>query len=124
MFSSVSRRSSKRSLSKTPTRDVSGTMLIGKEESSTGSVGFGVYVRYFKSIGYMFCTVIILGGVANQAFSVYSSIWLSDWSADAENNVPHIRDMYLGVYGGLGVAQCNFPFNFTHRTIFFSISFL
>lgn len=70
-------------------------------------MGFGVYVRYFKSIGSLFCAVIIIGGIANQASSVYSSMWLSDWSADVNNSVPHIRDMYLGVYGGLGIAQCN-----------------
>lgn len=69
-----------------------------------------MYVRYFKSIGYIFCTVIIMGGITNQAFSVYSSMWLSDWSADSNNSVPHIRDMYLGVYGGLGIAQGIFYF--------------
>lgn len=71
-------------------------------------VGLGVYIRYFKSIGYLYCTIIVLGGIANQAFSVYSSMWLSDWSADPENNIPATRDMYLGVYGGLGIAQSNF----------------
>lgn len=41
----------------------------------------------------------------SQAFSVYGNIWLSEWSANSESQIPHIRDMYLGVYGGIGVAQ-------------------
>lgn len=32
-------------------------------------------------------------------------MWLSDWSADRNNTIPHIRDRYLGVYGGLGIGQ-------------------
>lgn len=35
-------------------------------------------------------------------------MWLSVWSDDKNNSIPHTRDMYLGVYGGLGIAQCNF----------------
>lgn len=65
-----------------------------------------VYVRYFKSIGPLFCTVIVFGGIANQAFAVYSSIWLSEWSAYQNNTGPHLRGYYLGVYAGLGFAQC------------------
>ncbi len=51
--------------------------------------------------------MIVFGGIANQAFSVYSSMWLSDWSADPNNTVAYIRDRYLGVYGGLGIGQSN-----------------
>lgn len=64
--------------------------------------------------------MIILGGVANQAFSVYSSMWLSDWSDDPDNSVPHIRDLYLGVYGGLGIAQSNFISDLQPRRTNFS----
>ena len=36
------------------------------------------------------------------------SFWLSAWSDRASNQTTAERDMYLGVYGGLGVAQAIF----------------
>lgn len=35
---------------------------------------------------------------------MYSNIWLSEWSASNTSD-PAVRDMYLGVYGGLGLGQ-------------------
>lgn len=82
-----------------------GTNLIAKEESAVGSVGMGIYIRYFKSIGLLYGILTIVCGIAHQAIQVYSNTWLSQWSAHPEANAPHIRDLYLGVYGGLGFAQ-------------------
>lgn len=51
--------------------------------------------------------------VCFQAFSVGSSVWLSVWSSDETNYTTNSteyaakRDMYLGVYGALGIGQGN-----------------
>lgn len=82
-----------------------GINLIAKEESAVGKVGWDIYFRYFASIGVLYASLSIGCGIINQALQVYSNMWLSDWSAHPEANEPHIRDLYLGVYGGLGVAQ-------------------
>lgn len=39
-----------------------------------------------------------------QAFSVYANVWLAKWS-EANATDPATRDLYLGVYGALGVGQ-------------------
>lgn len=36
---------------------------------------------------------------------MYSSQWLSQWSGRIDANEPDVRDLYLGVYGALGVIQ-------------------
>lgn len=79
--------------------------MIAKEESAVGSVGIGIYIRYFQSIGLLYTILTIVCGIANQVIQVYSNTWLSQWSAHPEANSPEIRDLYLGVYGALGVGQ-------------------
>lgn len=109
-FFRASNRSSKRSGKKkslteeTAIKD-DGTVLIQKEESATGSVGFGIYLRYFQSIGLTYSLVVLIGTIGNQAFSIYSNTWLAEWADHPNSNEPATRDLYLGVYGGLGIAQ-------------------
>lgn len=74
-------------------------------------VDYGVYLRYFKSVGLTFSLVVLIGTIANQAFAIYSNTWLADWADDEESNDPATRDLYLGVYGALGIAQCKYNFN-------------
>lgn len=64
-----------------------------------------MYIRYFKSIGMMACAITIITSISNQVFSIWSNIWLADWSVDKNSNEPHVRDLYLGVYGVMGVLQ-------------------
>lgn len=71
-------------------------------------VGFGVYLRYFKSVGVNFSLIVLIGTIANQAFSIYSNTWLGEWADHPTANEPATRDLYLGVYGALGVAQGTF----------------
>ena len=53
--------------------------------------------------------------------SMYSNIWLSDWSnANATN--PSDRDLYLGVYGALGVGQCKYSFAFVPQFLQLQLS--
>lgn len=49
------------------------TKLIDSEDAATGSVGLGVYVRYFKSIGVFLGVSAVLCNAFNQAAAVYSS---------------------------------------------------
>lgn len=54
------------------------------------------------------CTVFI--DIVSQALSVGSNVWLSQWSSDGSiivngTTVIWKRNMYLSVYGALGVGQ-------------------
>lgn len=69
-----------------------------------------VYIKYAKSVGIFFATLTLIGSIGTQAFSVYANTWLSEWSADVDNVLPHKRDMYLGVYGAMGILQTLFQF--------------
>ncbi|XP_040171084.1 multidrug resistance-associated protein 1-like isoform X2 [Anopheles arabiensis] len=101
-----SRNSNKpRAVEQTVAQQSSAT-LIEKEESATGAVGYVVYIKYFKGIGLWLGFWSIFFSVINQGASIYANIWLTDWSEDPEAATdPSVRDMYLGVYGGLGGAQ-------------------
>lgn len=82
-----------------------------KEESATGGVKWTVYLSYFKSIGLAMGSTAVLFNITSQVFSIYSSFWLSDWSADPEAGSDFSkRDMYMSVYGALGLGQSEFSF--------------
>lgn len=87
--------------------------LIEVEKAETGSVKWDVYKHYLKSIGvFLTCSTLLLNLVF-QGFSIGSNIWLTIWSADNTTVVDGVadtakRDMYLGVYGALGVGQGKF----------------
>lgn len=49
------------------------TKLIDTEEAATGSVGSGVYFRYFKSIGVWMSISAVLFNLVNQGTSVFSN---------------------------------------------------
>lgn len=87
-----------------------GEKLIEVEKAETGSVKWDVYKHYLKSIGIFLTIMTITLNVLYQAFSIGSNFWLSIWSSDNETIVNGTvdtakRDMYLGVYGALGVGQ-------------------
>ncbi|XP_055636687.1 multidrug resistance-associated protein 1-like isoform X2 [Toxorhynchites rutilus septentrionalis] len=85
---------------------VKGTTLIEKEQSATGSVDFAVYMKYFRAIGWNLAFWSVLFTILNQASAIYSNIWLTDWSEDPSAATDSAtRDMYLGIYGGLGGVQ-------------------
>ncbi|KAK7866924.1 hypothetical protein R5R35_001662 [Gryllus longicercus] len=88
---------------------VVGEKLIETEKAETGSVKWGVYSHYLKSIGLVLAVSTLLFNVLFQAFSIGSNMWLSRWSTDLPDDgtgqEASKRDMYLGVYGALGVGQ-------------------
>lgn len=80
--------------------------LIEQEKAETGSVKWPVYKHYLRSIGMVLSVATIILNMLFQGFSIGSNIWLSRWSTDVKAaNDTGLRDMYLGVYGALGLGQ-------------------
>ncbi|GAB1607313.1 multidrug resistance-associated protein 1-like isoform X1 [Argonauta hians] len=85
--------------------------LIQKESTMTGNVKFSVFLAYAKFVGAKFITATIIMFLLVGSLSIYSNIWLSEWSNDAllvsENGVidNSQRDLRLTVYGLLGFSQ-------------------
>ena len=73
-------------------------------------VKLGVFMAYLKSIGVVLSFFTVLFYILYNASSVYSNIWLSEWSNDASMNFTaeernSKRNLRLGVYGILGFVQ-------------------
>lgn len=49
------------------------TKLIESEDSATGGVDWGVYLRYFKAIGLPYFITILFFNLVNQSMSVLSN---------------------------------------------------
>jgi len=66
-----------------------------------------IFLTYMKAIGPVVSICIVLLYIMNHSCSVAANFWLSDWSNDANNATVSMeqRDMRLGVYGALGLAQ-------------------
>ncbi|XP_059143338.1 multidrug resistance-associated protein 1-like [Physella acuta] len=91
-----------------------GTELTEEEKTETGKVRYSVFLVYFKAIGYAATIFFFTFFAGYQAVNVYSSIWLSEWTADdiltnrSLSNTSQYQDrndLYLGVYGALGAGQ-------------------
>ncbi|XP_021375006.1 multidrug resistance-associated protein 1-like [Mizuhopecten yessoensis] len=84
--------------------------LIQAESVETGTVKMTVFLSYLKSVGPILSCIIILFYILYNIASVYSNIWLSEWSNDEAATVNGTvdtaqRDLRLGVYGALGLVQ-------------------
>lgn len=88
--------------------------LIEDEKREKGKVQWKVFMLYFRAVGLLATAIILLLFLGYQGASIASNIWLSEWTDDptlkdrAQANSSAYQDknmMYLGVYGGLGVAQ-------------------
>nr|QCO93576.1 ATP-binding cassette subfamily C member 5 [Chilo suppressalis] len=84
--------------------------LIEAEKTETGSVKWSVYKHYLMSVGVLASVVTVLMNLILQVFQVGSNYWLAEWSNDETMIVNGTvdkakRDLYLGVYGGLGIGQ-------------------
>ncbi len=72
-------------------------------------------MTYIKALGLIWSILLVLFFLLYQAASVMSNVWLSEWTEDPilkNDSIPtnsstyvNKRDMYLGVYGGLGAMQ-------------------
>ncbi|KAL3269849.1 hypothetical protein HHI36_008907 [Cryptolaemus montrouzieri] len=106
------RQRSSSSVSNIPNANANtGEKLIDAEKAETGSVSFEVYKHYLKSIGLFLTLATVVLNMIFQGFSVGSNFWLVKWSNDStiikDDNTTDVdkRNMYLGVYGALGVGQ-------------------
>ena len=87
------------------------------EKTETGRVSWRIYLIYFQNMGYALFSSCIMLFAVYQFFTAASSIWLSYW---ADNELPFtsnetmaelsahngtLKDIYLGVYGGIGFTQ-------------------
>ncbi|ELU09880.1 hypothetical protein CAPTEDRAFT_178694 [Capitella teleta] len=82
--------------------------LIQAEKAETGRVKFSVFWAYMQSVGLPISFAILAFYFLNTAASVGANFWLSAWSNDiAVNGTQDMaqRDLRLGVYGALGLAQ-------------------
>ncbi|XP_045485372.1 multidrug resistance-associated protein 1 isoform X2 [Pieris rapae] len=84
--------------------------LIETEKAETGSVKWAVYKQYLTSVGVMASLVTFIMNMILQMFQVGSNYWLAKWSNDDQMMVNGTvnkarRDLFLGVYGGLGIGQ-------------------
>ncbi len=74
-------------------------------------------MAYLRSVGLPISIAIILLYLLNNIASIGANLWLSDWS-DQEypnNTMPSSdRDLRLGVYGALGLAQGKVVCAFTY----------
>ncbi|XP_048522371.1 multidrug resistance-associated protein 1 isoform X2 [Dendroctonus ponderosae] len=90
---------------------VQGEKLIEVEKSETGSVSWQVYKHYIMSIGVVIVIITVFLNMLFQGFSIGSNVWLGIWAddtkmVDSNGTVDTARrDLYLGVYGALGVGQ-------------------
>ena len=66
-----------------------------------------VYWYYFKTLGIWMTFWTVFLNAACEGFIIGTSIWLAMWSEQGESGVQdaHSRDVFLGVYGGLGIGQ-------------------
>ena len=66
-----------------------------------------VFLTYAKSIGILFAISIVFFLIIAEVSMIGSRLWLAEWSA-ANVTSSAERDMFLGVYGGLGLSQSMF----------------
>ncbi|CAG7833091.1 unnamed protein product [Allacma fusca] len=90
--------------------------LIEKEKAETSGVKLSVYLDYFRAAGWGMTILTFLFFLFFQGVSVGSNMWLTAWSEEPiVNGTISVsrRDMFLGVYGALGVFQAFFSFTGT-----------
>ena len=83
-----------------------GSYVVEGEASfiNHSQVKFAVFWAYAKSVKVYLAIGIVLFIVVAEIASVASGIWLARWSSASVTSDDE-RDMYLGVYGGLGFLQ-------------------
>lgn len=87
-----------------------GRNLIEKEKAEVGNVKWDVYKYYLKNVGFYMLSVIFGIQILTQGFEIASNAWLGQWSEDDKLLVDGKvnaakRDMYLGIYGAMGIGQ-------------------
>nr|XP_025966921.1 canalicular multispecific organic anion transporter 1 [Dromaius novaehollandiae] len=114
---SLSRRSTRsfQEAQKEAPKKLKGQQLIEKEAVETGKVKLSMYVRYLRAVGWGFSFFVTMGYLTEYVAYVGTNLWLSAWTDDAQLYLnqtypPAQRDLRIGVFGALGVAQAVFLF--------------
>lgn len=77
-------------------------------------VSLSVYLSYAKAVGSILSAILLSMFLLAQAASLWSNIWLSDWTDDAllknssmanSSEYKSRQNYYLGIYSGLSGAQ-------------------
>ncbi|XP_064629834.1 multidrug resistance-associated protein 1-like isoform X2 [Lineus longissimus] len=82
--------------------------LITEETIETGNIKLSVYTDYFRAVGIVASSIILIFWLAYIGFSVGVNTWLKEWSEEPMINgtVPKYRsDLRLGIYGTLIALQ-------------------
>ncbi|XP_065643858.1 multidrug resistance-associated protein 1-like isoform X2 [Hydra vulgaris] len=79
-------------------------VLISDEIFTTGKVNQSVYWTYARCVGILITMIFLCFGLITEGFSLSSRVWLAEWSSD-KNVLEKTRNMYLGIYGALGIGQ-------------------
>lgn len=69
-----------------------------------------MYVQYMSAMGWVYSIVVFLMYFIQNTAFIGQNLWLSDWTNDADTNITSPiseRDVRVGVFGALGVAQGN-----------------
>ena len=84
-----------------------GEKLIEKENTETGSVKLSVYWYYIKCLGVVGAFSALIGQTLYSSSNIMVSYWITWWTSSRFGNATETqyRNMYLGVYGGLGLIQ-------------------
>jgi len=92
-----------------------GEKLIEKENAETGRVKLEVYGYYMKCLGIFGSLAALIGQTLYSGSNVMISYWLTWWTSGAFGNATEKanQDMYLGVYGGLGLIQALVVMSYT-----------
>nr|XP_033799380.1 canalicular multispecific organic anion transporter 1 [Geotrypetes seraphini] len=97
-----------------PQKLLKGQRLIEKETMETGKVKFSLYLNYLRAVGWCYSFWICANFVGQNAAFVGQNVWLSEWTKDSvdypNGTSASQRDMRVGVFGALGVAQAIFVF--------------
>lgn len=80
-------------------------------------MGWSIFSEYIHAVGTRFIVLIVSSVIAFQATAVYANVWLSEWTDDlllGNDTIDHEgamyrsrNDLYLGIYGFLGIIQGN-----------------
>ncbi|XP_035434176.2 multidrug resistance-associated protein 1 [Spodoptera frugiperda] len=94
----------------TPDDEQAFDQLIEDEKTETGKVKLEVYMHYLSKIGIKSAIATVIMYVVLHSLQISVNFWLAIWSNDDKMLVngtvdTQRRDMYLGVYGGLGFGQ-------------------
>jgi len=83
--------------------------MIDEERSETGRVKFSVFLSYLKSVGPCVSAIAVMFLILMESCTVGIGVCLAYWSS-ANVTTNKQRDLYLSVYGGIGMGQGLFTF--------------